>query len=184
MRRRDREHDERHPEQSPQEPREIEAEPAERVLALQRSAGNRAVSALLARDGAKPADKAKPEPAAVTGARVSLPGIGTIPLLSVSLGATPGGGAIGRGEAERQAREVFVSSKVGEHSAGLMRATLDGKPMAVEVIIPSGKSTVRLKLTGALVSSYNTSGEGPAAIETWALNFQAIEHSVEGDGGP
>src|SRR5215218_11432549 len=128
---------------------------ADDVLALQRSAGNKAVSALLARspDTAKP--KQDDKSAATEGARATLPGIGTIPLLSVSFGGgrAPTAGATGPGEA-RTPQEIVFSSKAGEHSPMLFKAAHDGKPMDVDVIMPSGKSTRRLKLSKAIVSSY------------------------------
>jgi hypothetical protein len=151
---------------------------ADRVLALQRSAGNRAVSALLARspDDTKAKDDEK-------GARATLSGIGTIPLLSVSfdVNRTPGGRG-GEGGAPPP-REIVFFSKIGEHSAKLTQAVIDGRPMEVEVILPGGGSTLRLKLKGAIVSSYSTSGDRDDATETWVLNFQSLEQTREGEQG-
>ena len=171
--------DRREPEVQP-----LRLEAAEGVLALQRSAGNQAISALLARspDGAKPkAPGKKPETPAAAGARATLPGIGTIAILSAQLptGAPDQGESGGRDKLEL--RDMTFSSKVGEHSANLTRAVLDGKAMDVEVILPSGKGTLHIKLGGALVSSYSTSGDGPDAIETWSLNFQSAEQTFEGE---
>jgi hypothetical protein len=151
--------------------------PEDRVLALQRSAGNRAVGALLARDTAKPEQEQK-----AAGARATLSGIGTIALVSVSFGAnrSPPGADAGRGE-DAKIREILVSSKHGEHSPKLSKALLDGTSMDVEVIVPSGKSTVRVKLKGAIVSAYSTSGDGDGAMESWTLDFQSMEHTVEGE---
>ncbi len=78
-------------------------------------------------------------------------------------------------------QDVNCTSKIGEHSAKLMRAALDGKAMDVEIVLPSGKGALHIKLGGALVSSYNTSGDGPDATETWTLNFQSIEQTFEGE---
>jgi hypothetical protein len=183
--RRPEELDRRRPDEQP-----VRSETANRVLALQRSAGNQAVSALLARspDGATE-EKDKTESAGASGVRATLPGIGTIPLLSFSAGATgrPPGGSAGRGREDEKAptvREMVFSSRVGEHSSKLFKATIDGKPMEVEVIVPRGKSTLRLKLKGAIVSNYSTSGaggEGDSAIESWTLNFESVEQSSEGE---
>jgi hypothetical protein len=155
---------------------------ADRVLALQRSAGNQAVSAFLARSpDAKPKEDEKTEAA---GARVTLPDIGTIPLLSVSFNAgSPVTGGSGRRERDREKEkaggEIAFTSRAGEHSSKLSRAMLAGKGMAVELIMPGGKGTLRLKLEGALVASSRTSGEGENAIESWTLNFESMEQHIE-----
>src|SRR5262245_34937360 len=102
----------------------------ETVLALHRSAGNRAVSELVAR---APAPDAKGATAA--GPRAVLSGIGTIPLLSVSFPPSGPGGAKGSGEGEEgqpPARELVVTSRVGDHSAALVNAAGDGRAMEVE----------------------------------------------------
>jgi len=148
------------------------SEAAEAMLALQRSAGNRAVSTLVAR--APAGDKKEGEKA--EGARATLADIGTIQLLSVSFPVSGPGGS----EREQPSPpELVLSSRVGEHTPKLAKAASDGKPMDVEIVMP-GKSVVRLKLTGAIVSSYQVTGHGqPDEIETWTLNSQAIEHTTE-----
>ena len=149
----------------------------DRLLALQRSAGNHAVGALLARspDGAPAKENEE-----TSGAKATLPGIGTIPLISVSFGA---GRPLtrGRDDEEKQPpdQEIVFSSKPGKHSAKLQRAALDGRPMTVEVTLGKGPTAIRIKLEGAIVSGYSTSGDGPDAIESWSLNFTAIEQHVE-----
>jgi type VI protein secretion system component Hcp len=159
-------------------------QPVAQLLALQRSAGNRAVSALLARspDTAVPAD-AKGTKASRP--RATLTGIGTIPLLSVSLDPGRGAGRPGgRGGSGRETfQEIVVSSRLGPHSTQLSKAVLDGTAMDVEIVMPRGKSAVRLRLKGAIVSSYSTSSGDDSAIESWTLNFSAMEHSVEGEPG-
>ena len=130
---------------------------ADSVLELQRSAGNRAVSAYLAREPL-PAD-VKQE-TKVTGPHATLPGIGTIPLRSVGFGD-------GKSAAPR---ELSMSSAVGKHSSQLTKAMLDGRAMEVEVVLAGG---LVLKLKGAIVSSYATSSDGE--IETWTLNFTSID---------
>jgi hypothetical protein len=164
----------------------LRSEAADRVLALQRSAGNQAVSALLARspDGATE-EKDKTESAGASGLRATLPGIGTIPLLSFGSSARgpsvgSGGGSHGDDKAPTF-REMVFSSRVGEHSPKLFKANIDGKPMEVEVIVPRGRSTLRLKLKGAIVSNYNSSGAGDDPTESWTLNFESVEQSTEGE---
>jgi hypothetical protein len=152
------------------------------VLALQRSAGNRAVSALLARDGAKPKEDDK-RGAAGSPARVTLPGIGVIALLSVNFGGASAPGSTDRGGEGKTppTSEIHLSSKLGEHSPQLSKALIDGKPMDVEVVMAGGKSTMRLKLGGAIVSGYSTSGSDAGAIESWTLSFQSLEHTVDNE---
>jgi type VI protein secretion system component Hcp len=158
----------------------VRSDVVETTLALQRSAGNQAVSGLVAR--APTGDTKEKEGAKAGGPQATLPGIGTIPLLSVSfspsrLGGTGGSG--GREETEPAVRELVVTSRVGEHTPALLKAASDGKAMKVEIVIP-GERTTRLTLTGAIVSSYQVSGRGqPEETETWTLNVQAIEHAAE-----
>ena len=163
--RRDRE---RWSEEQRREPREQppEQSAAERVLALQRSAGNQAVTGLLARD-TKPKEKEK---TAAPGAQATLSGIGTIALRSVSFPPQAGR----PGDPKDGPRELVFTSDVGEHSAKLMRASLDGKAMTVEIVMPGGMT---LKLEGAIVGSYSTSsgGGGRDELESWTLNFASIE---------
>jgi hypothetical protein len=68
--------------------------------------------------------------------------------------------------------DVTITSKAGDHSSDLMRQMLQGKAQDVEVFIGGTKFTLR----GAMVSSYTTgSGSEHEAMETWTLNFQAVE---------
>jgi hypothetical protein len=155
--------------------------PAEEVLALQQAAGNRAVSAMLARTpgGRAPADAKAP---AASGTRAELSGIGTIALLSVSLDpgrlGRPGPGGAGTPQPAPPS-EIALMSKLGAHSTALSKAALDGKPMTVEIVMVSGQSTVKVTLEDALVSSYSTSGAEGETIESWTLNFRSLKY---GDG--
>ena len=148
---------------------ERRADTAEAMLALQRSAGNRAVSALVAPSPDDKKDEA---------GHAKLEGIGTIALLSASLPVSRSGTAGSGGDREQSsAHELVLSSRLGEHSAKLVRAAGDGQAMEVEIVM--GKTGMRMKLTGAIVSSYQTSGEGPDALESWTLNFTAIERTTD-----
>ena len=133
---------------------------AEQVLALQRSAGNQAVNALLARDAA-PADTkggaGKTDEAAVGNATVS--GIGVIPLLSFQ-NRVEGAGA-------RETKTEFVlTSKVGSHSAALTASVAKGAPLTIEVELKNG---FKVKLEEAYISSYTTSDSQGETIETWTI---------------
>jgi hypothetical protein len=135
---------------------------AARIIALQRTVGNHAVAAMLAREAAP---KQEPAPGIAV-----LDGIGTIPLESVSLGEAHKGGSR---EKPVTSREVNVMSKQGEHSSALQRASLDGKPFEAEILIGD---KVRLKLHKALISSFSMSGHGgEGPMDSWVLNAESIE---------
>jgi hypothetical protein len=95
---------------------------AEPVLALQRTAGNRAVNALLARQPVETTTEA-----ATTEAdrqmRAVLAGVGTIALLSYSVG----------GDDRYRTHDVHFMSEQGDHSAKLAQAAIDGSAMDVDV---------------------------------------------------
>jgi len=169
---RDREHETRRSQEAPERgPEPIAAE----LLALQRSAGNRAVAAMLARDTKTPQkpkeDKAAPPKP--TGPHVTIEGIGVIPLESFQWGSHQGAG--GHGGGQPQVTEMHFSSKIGPHSNDLFRATLSGEAHDAEIVYPSKDGELRIKLKGAMVSSYSMSGEGKDAMESWTLNFTGVE---------
>ena len=156
------------PTEEERERRAPAAPPPHPLLEFQRGAGNRAVSAMLARD-AKEQEEA-------TGSRAILPGVGTIPLESVQLGVNRRGRpSRGRedGEKEGKAGEITVTSKVGEHSQKLFKASLDGKPMAVEIVVAGSGGSFRLKLKGALISNFSVHEDH----ESWTLNFEDMEQA-------
>ena len=103
----------RDPERTDDERRPVVPGPAADLLALQRSAGNQAVRAMLSREP-KPTAPPKKE----TGFRVVFPGIGTIPVESIQMGATQA--RPGR-PAEREPgppafSDMHFTSRVGGHS--------------------------------------------------------------------
>jgi hypothetical protein len=144
------------PERDERERRAPAAEPApaERLLAFQRSAGNRAVGALLARspNPAAPGDSKATE---TSGPHATLPGIGTIALLSVSLDADRASGRT----AKELGNEIAVTSRQGPHSSLLSKAVLDGKPMHVEIVLPRGEGAIRSSSRAR--SSAATAPRGP-----------------------
>ena len=161
------------------ERRESAAPPAplHPVLELQRGAGNHAVSSLLAR---APDTKEKPKEEAATGTRATLPDIGTIPLVSVQFGGSPPiGRRRGKDDEQDTSGEIVVSSRVGKHTSALFKASVDGKPMTVEVVIEGSEGSVRLELKGAMISSYSTGSGGGEEIETWTLNFQSMKQNFQ-----
>ena len=156
-------------------PREPAHRPAaaEAVLALQKSAGNRAVSSMLARepDATQLAETVDEKQASSTS--VTLSGIGVIPLLSVNMGGGGGGGG------SFKAQDISFSSTVGEHSSKLQQALTQGTAMEAEVVLVRGTQTIRVKLKGAMVSSYSVGG-GEGQAETWSLNFAEFEQVIQG----
>jgi type VI protein secretion system component Hcp len=175
----DREHETRRSQEAPErEPEPIAAE----LFALQRSAGNRAVAAMLARDAKAPArpkgDKAAPPKPA--GPHVTIEGIGVIPLESFQWGSQRGPG--GHGGGQPHVTEMQFSSQLGPHSNDLFRATLSGEAHDAEIVYPTKDGELRIKLKGAMVSSYSTSGEGKDAMESWTLNFTGVEFKRPKDG--
>jgi len=157
--------------------------PAAGLLAVQRSAGNRAVASLLARDAT---------PTAPTQQRVkyvTMPGIGDIPIESVQSAVSQGGRGAGRpetdpGKGKSKPREVVLTSLVGDHSAELVRANLEGTEFdpAEIVLTKDGKPYLRIKLAKAMVSSYSVAGgHGDRPTESWTLTAEEI--TFENVGG-
>ena len=147
-----------------------------RARALQRSAGNRSVSALLARepDDAQPEDsRTSDPPKSAAGGVATLDGIGAIPLLSVTIGAPGGSFGFGGGGATGRSvpNQLMCTSAVGDHSPKLNQAVATGASMAADVLIGTA---FHLALAGAMVSSYSASGAGgDAPTESWSLVFES-----------
>jgi hypothetical protein len=147
------------------------------LLELQQGAGNRAVSALLAREP-DTKDKEKPKEPAATGTRAIVPGIGTIPLESVQFSGNRRPGSSRhkeKGEKEDKSGEITVTSKAGPHSSELFKRSLDGKTMTVEVVIAGSGGSFRLKLKGAMITNLSLHED----LESWTLHFEEMEQSIE-----
>jgi Type VI secretion system effector, Hcp len=145
-------------------------EGAQRMRALQRSAGNHVLSAHLAREPETTAEDTK----SGAGGLAVVPDIGTVPLLSLTFGSSRGapvtGPAGGGGSGRADLHEITLQSRVGDHSPKLMLAVTNGKPGTVEIVTPS----FSLTLKNAMVSSYSAStGESPT--ESWSVNFDTFE---------
>ena len=55
----------------------------------------------------------------------------------------------------------MVTSDLGDHSDKVMRESLGGKPMDVEIrFVKGGKPYLTIKLNQALITSYSVSGPG------------------------
>jgi hypothetical protein len=136
---------------------------AARIIALQRTVGNQAVAAMLARE-AKPKE---PEPA--NGLAI-VEGVGTIPLLAAQLGEL-------RKSADREkpaaSQEITLMSKMGDHSAALALASQHGDAFEVELFVGE---KLHLKLHKAIVSVFQENGHGgDGPVDSWVLNAQSIE---------
>ena len=148
-----------------------EATPADRVLDLQKTAGNRAVGAAIARWGLPwlpqtAAPQWPKEPQVIMDGKV-------IPMSSFSW-SDPHGGTGGAGAGKgRSDGEVSISTTLGEHSAELARRTADGTPYKTVIIVMPHKdgAGVTITFTDAFVSGYQITGEQ----ENWTLNFKTRE---------
>jgi hypothetical protein len=155
-----------------EQPKEREATPAGRVLDLQKTAGNRATNAALARWGlpwfpATVAPQWPKEPQVIADGTV-------LPMSSFSWSDPHGGTGASPGK-QRPDGEVVVTTTVGEHSAGLAQRTAEGDPFkTVIIVMPHSNGTgVTITLTEVYVTGYQISGQ----TESWTLHFEKREFS-------
>lgn len=155
-------------------PQEREATAVDRVIDLQKTAGNRATTAALSRWGLATlpwgaAPRWPTEPEAIIDGVV-------IPIESFSLTGGSSRGATGTAEAKAaEGGDIVVSAKLGEHSADLaMRATQGKVIKKVIIVLPQqhGKG-MTITLTDVLISNYQVSN----TTESWTLNFKKRELS-------
>ena len=163
------------PQQAVQEKeREREATPADRVLELQKTAGNRATTAALSRWGfpwfpATAAPQWPKEPQVIVDGKV-------IPLQSWSWSThSPGTGSGGTGAGKAHFDGVNVTTAMGDHSAELALKTAEGQHIKTVLIVVPGKDGkgVTLTFTDVLIMSYSISGDA----ESWSLSFATKEFS-------
>ncbi len=150
---------------------EVRASPGEHpLLALQRSAGNSAVTeSLLARDGTKAPPKKEEEPKSGTGFTVTIEGVGEFKGLSLSY---------------QGKNEVVVTKETDELSATLMKLMLNGTSLP-KVVITAAHMT--LTLEGAMIANISMGTGGDKPMETLTFNFtsKSVEYSRADDaGGP
>ncbi len=156
-------------------------DPASALLALQQSGGNRAVGALLAR--APSADPKTTEQPTGT-ARVTLGGIGTIPVESIRFPVSrhPGGTGPGGRHAERaMGGEVQITSTAGAHSPLLNRAATESTTMNGRVDFAD--PAVHVLLTNAILSGYHASTSQGRHDESWTLDVESIVFVTRQPGG-
>ena len=159
-------------------PKEREATAADRVLDLQKTAGNRAVGAALSRWGlpwlpmaAAPQWPKEPQ--------VIIDGV-VIPLQSWSFSeGSAGAGASSTGPGHAHLNDVHVTTATGDHSPDLMRKTAQGQSIKTVFIVMPGKDGkgTTIELENVMIVSYQTSGSsgGGRPVETWSLSYTKRE---------
>jgi hypothetical protein len=171
-----------------------EQPPQHALIALQRTAGNRAVGAMLARDippAVEPADAKKD--AAPAGPHVIVPGIGAIPIdsYSMSVGRPVSPPSDDRGEEkpkkdkkddEHPGGDITFTSQQGEHSTELHRWSLDGRPKDLVIVVPREGAAMRITLKAALITSFHIS-PGPPPMESWTVNCNAMKFEFSQPSG-
>ena len=141
--------------------------PAAGVLALQQSAGNHAVTAMLARQTA-PAAPAKDK-------FVEIEGIGTVPITSAAGVTNQRGPGSGGGEPDPKApTEVRFTGLTGEHSVKLMQALAAGTTWKSAEVNTAG---LRFRLAGVTITGYSSANDAGAAQvdEQWSVLADQIE---------
>jgi type VI secretion system secreted protein Hcp len=155
-------------------------------------AGNRAVTALIARDAkTKTPAKAPAKKDPPKQSYVAISGMDPIVFESAQLGGRPTMSPSGRGQ-NREASaptvtEVVVTTFQGDHSTELFKRSLSGKPFSAEIVFQKdGVPYMKIKLTNVLISSYSVSGHGGGPdgkpMESWTLNADKIEYETFGGG--
>ncbi len=178
QRKRRRREEEREDEEEREQPREKEREvatestPADRVLELQKTAGNRAVGAAISRWGLPwlpqtLAPQWPKEPQVIVDGMV-------LPMSSFSWSDPQGGTGASQGT-PRTDGDVIITTTVGDHSSDLWQRTAEGKPFkTVIIVVPHKNGTgATITLTEAFLTSYTVSGQ----TESWGLQFQKRELS-------
>ena len=146
-------------------PKERDASPADKVLELQKTAGNRATTAALSRWGF-PGFPATAAPTWPKEAQVIIDGV-VIPLQAWSSTEQHGGAT---GPNTSQLNDVNIVTTLGEHSTGLaLKATQGGQIKTVIIVVPTkdGKGyTVTLEEVN--ITSYSISDRN----ESWSMSYR------------
>jgi len=145
------------------------------VLALQRTVGNRAVAAMIARDArANEAEPVDAKPQAASRAVIEMGALGKIPIESWSLGRRASSSGSGTGMVDFQ--NMTLTGRGGKHSPKLWQAVAEGKHFE-SAVVDAGHVVHRL--TDVVVMSYQTSGGGDgdedSVQESWSVDFARYE---------
>ena len=169
------EQEEREPPQEREREREVTTEPtpADRVLELQKTAGNRAVGAAIARWGL-PGMPMTAAPQWPKEPQVIADGL-VLPLSSWSWSSHAPGTGAGTGQPHEGSGEISLSTKTGTHSSDLMLRTAEGRSFKTVVIVVPGKDGKGFTITlhDVMISGYQLSGD----METWSVSFAKKEFS-------
>ena len=152
---------------------EKEGTVADRVLDLQKTAGNRATTEAIARWGlpwlplsAAPQWPKEPQ--------VIVDGV-VIPLQSWSWADTSLGTGAGPGRGAAHLSDINITTVMGDHSPDLLRKTAQGGTIKTVYIVVPGKDGkgVTIELENVMITSYQTSGDsaGNKPLETYALSY-------------
>jgi hypothetical protein len=142
------------PREPEEEPLQREQEPVSDVLQLQRSAGNRAVAAMLAR---QPTEETAATMTAGLGDE-----IGVIPIDSFGWGTSGGSGSTGKGHSEEH--EVSISFGLNAAASAISQAVSEGRHIPA-AFISTQKMTI--DFADVLLSGYSQNDRGI----TVTLNF-------------
>jgi hypothetical protein len=156
-------------------PQEREATAFDRVIDLQKTAGNRATTAAISRWGL-PWLPLAATPQWPKEAQVIIDGQ-ALPLQSWGWpNRTPGTGGSSTGDGKVEFDDVNVTTTLGEHSADLAEKCARGTPIKTVVIVVPDKDGKGITLTfhDVLITSYSVSGNG----EAWSMNFAKKEFSL------
>jgi hypothetical protein len=154
--------------------REREATPADKVLDLQKTAGNRATTAAISRWGL-PWFPATAAPQWPKEPQVIIDGV-VIPLQSFSWSeGQSGDGGLTTSPGAVQLNDVTIMTTLGEHSTDLHLAAVQGRQLKTVVIVVPGKDGkgFTVTLTEGVISSYSISERN----ESWSLAFRKKEFS-------
>lgn len=156
-------------------PREKQPTAADRVLDLQKTAGNRATTAALSRWG-PPRLPVTAAPQWPKEPQVIVDGI-VIPLGSFSWAEQPRVGVGGTSNGRPQFNDVQVMTTLGDHSADLARMASHGERIKTVMIVMPGKDGKGYTVTlhDVLIIGYSISEKQ----ESWTLNFAKKEFSQE-----
>jgi len=147
-------------------PKEKEGTVADRVLDLQKTAGNRATTEAIARWGL-PALPLAAAPQWPKEPQVIIDGV-PIPLESWTLAEGHGPGTTGSDRSQLQ--DMQIVTQLGEHSTELMRKAVQGGNLkTVVIVVPTkdGKGYT-ITLEEVVISSYSVSDKR----ESWSLNYR------------
>jgi hypothetical protein len=151
---------ERLPRDPEEEPLARESEPVADVLQLQRSAGNRAVSSLLARQPSAEKEKAATMTAGLGD------DIGVIPIDSFGWGQSAGGAGAATGKAD--VHEVSISFEVNAAAPAIAQAVAAGTPIPA-AFVSTQKQTI--DFTDVLLANFTQNDRGI----TVTLNFKSMK---------